>query len=74
MKPLYAARLEDLGPGDFVRIECACGRVELVPGNGLAERTRLPPYTPVVDLEARLRCRECNAKGKVVVSVRWAPS
>jgi hypothetical protein len=26
MIPLYAARIEDLGPGDFVQVECAgCG-------------------------------------------------
>ena len=26
MVPLYAARIEDLGPDDFVRVECiACG-------------------------------------------------
>ena len=57
--PLYAARIEDLGPGDFVRVECiACG-------------LRLPPYTPVLDLEPRLRCRECDARGKAVVSIRW---
>jgi hypothetical protein len=23
MMPLYAARIEDLGPGDFVKIDCA---------------------------------------------------
>jgi hypothetical protein len=28
--------------------------------NGL----RLPPYTPVLELEPRLRCRECDARGK----------
>jgi hypothetical protein len=33
---------------------------------------RLPPYTPVLDLERRMRCRESDAKGKAVVSVRWA--
>jgi hypothetical protein len=28
MVPLYAARIEDLGPGDFVRVEwIACGHV-----------------------------------------------
>jgi len=32
---------------------------------------RLPPYTPVLDLEPRLRCRECGARSKVVVSIRW---
>src|SRR5438105_1358811 len=25
MVPLYAARIEDLGPGDLVRVECAAG-------------------------------------------------
>ena len=28
-------------------------------------------YTPVLDLERKLRCRECDAKGKAVISVRW---
>jgi len=23
---------------------------------------RLPPYTPVLDLERKLRCRECGAR------------
>jgi hypothetical protein len=27
-----------------------------------------------LDLEPRLRCRECDAKGKVVVSTRWGGS
>ena len=31
----------------------------------------LPPYTPVLELEPRLRCRECDARGKAVVSIRW---
>src|ERR1051326_3576153 len=25
---------------------------------------RLPPYTPVLDLEPRRRCRECDVRGK----------
>jgi hypothetical protein len=32
----------------------------------------LPPYTPVLDLEPRLRCRECDARGKAMVSIKWA--
>jgi hypothetical protein len=32
MVPLYAARIEDLGPGDFVKVEClSCRHVELLP-------------------------------------------
>jgi len=31
----------------------------------------VPPYTPVLDLKRRLKCRECRWKGRAVVSVRW---
>jgi hypothetical protein len=35
MRPLYDARIEDLGPGDFLKVECAaCGHYELVPPIG----------------------------------------
>jgi hypothetical protein len=69
---LYATRIEDLGPRDFVRAECiACGHDELIPASALLQGLRLPPHTPVLDLEPRLRCRECDARGKAVVSVQW---
>ena len=72
MVPLYAARIEDLGPGDFVKAECiACGHDELIPASALLQGLRLLPHTPVLDLEPRLRCRECDAKGKAVVSIKW---
>ena len=72
--PLHAVRVEDLGPGDFVKIECsACGLDLLIPPKGLLHGLRLPPSMPVLDLESRFRCRECDARGKVVVvSIRWA--
>ena len=58
MVPLYAARIEDLGPGDFVRVECAaCGQDMLIPPSSLLNGLRLPPSTRVLDLEPRLRCR-----------------
>jgi hypothetical protein len=73
MKPLYDVRIEDLGSGDFVRVECgACGHEEFIPHFNLMHGLRLPPYTRVLDLAPRLRCRECDAKGKAVVSIRWA--
>ena len=72
MVPLYAAR-RDLGPGDFVRVEClACGHDELIPASMLSVGLRLRPFMPVVDLQPRLRCRECDARGRAVVSIRWA--
>jgi hypothetical protein len=30
LRPLYDARLEDLGPGDLVQVECACGHIMLL--------------------------------------------
>jgi len=73
MRPLYDARIEDLGPGDFLKVECAaCGHYELVPPIGLLQGWRLPPYMRVLDLEPRFRCRECDQRGKVVLSIRWA--
>ncbi len=71
MKPLYAARLEDLGPGGFVKVECVCGHDELIPAVGLLQGMGLSPDTPVMSLAQRMRCRECDAKGRAVVSVRW---
>jgi hypothetical protein len=36
MLPLYAARIEDLGPGDFVKVDCAaCHHVALLPPEAL---------------------------------------
>ena len=65
MVPLYAARIEDLGPGDFVRVECgACGHDVLIPASVLLQGLGCPPHTPVLDLEPWLRCRECDARGK----------
>ena len=72
MVPLYAARIEDLGPGDFVRTECAgCGHETLIPASALLQGLRLALTYRVLDLEPRLRCRECDARGKAVVSIRW---
>ena len=43
MRPLYDARIEDLGDGDFVRVECiACGHDEMIPRIGLVVGLRLP--------------------------------
>ena len=71
MVPLYAARIEHLGPGDLVKAECRCGHTEWLTAQML-ETAGVKPYTPVLDLEHKLRCRECDAKGKAVVSIRWA--
>jgi hypothetical protein len=72
MVPLYAARVEDLGPGDLIVVECgACGHTL---ASGIVHGLRLQPTEKVLDLAPRLRCRECDTKGRAVVSVKWATS
>jgi hypothetical protein len=71
MRPLYDARVEDLGPRDFVAVVCACGHSELLTAAmlrtaGVAEHQR------IVQLQRQMRCRECDEKGKADVSIRWA--
>jgi hypothetical protein len=76
MKPLYAARLEDLGPDDYVRVECACGHEALLLAEWLIRNAGLSPDQQVLKLERKFRCRECDRKGSASVMIRWhiAPS
>jgi hypothetical protein len=72
MIPLYAARVSDLKPGDFVGVECVCGHDEMIPAVALAQGLRLWPDERIVNLPPRLRCRKCDVKGRaVVVSEEW---
>jgi ribosomal protein S27E len=62
MLPLYAARIEDLGRGDFVKIDCAaCDHVALLAPDFLLQ-LGLSPRTKVLDLTGRVRCRGCGAR------------
>lgn len=71
MVPLYSARIEDLRSGDLVIVECgACGHDGLIHPSALPS-LGLGPDERVVDLAPRLRCRECDLKGKAVVSIKW---
>jgi hypothetical protein len=72
MRPFYDARIEDLGEGDYLRVECVCGHSEMVPRIGLVVGMRLPASMKVLDLQSRFRCRECDRKGSVSLSIRWA--
>ena len=71
MLPLYAARIEDLGLGDFVKVDCpACHHVALLTPEALV-KAGLSPTAKVLDLKGRLRCRGCRRKGRAVISVKW---
>jgi hypothetical protein len=53
MVPLYATRIEDLGRGDFVKVDCAaCGHTALLTPAFLA-RLGLEPRHRVLDLKDR---------------------
>lgn len=70
MVPLYAARLEDLGEGDLVKLECTCGHTELLTA-AMLRKAKVTLHEKLVDLAPRLRCRECDARGKTLVSIKW---
>jgi ribosomal protein S27E len=74
MVPLYAARIEDLGPGDFVKVDCAaCSHTALL-RPAFLDRLGLTPNQKVLDLKDRVRCRGCGARGRAVVSIKWGKS
>ena len=71
MVPLYAAKVEDLGPGDFVKIDCAaCSHTALL-APAFLTRLGLGPRQKVLDLKDRVRCRGCGVRGRAVVSIKW---
>jgi hypothetical protein len=71
MVPLYLARIERLGRGDLVKVDCAaCQHIALLTPEALL-RLGLRPSVKVLDLKGRLRCRGCRRKGRALVSVKW---
>ena len=71
MQPLYLARIEDLGRGDLVQVDCAaCHHVALLTPDFLL-RLGLSRQAKVLDLKSRVRCPGCGARGRAVVSVKW---
>jgi hypothetical protein len=43
MLPLYAARIEDLGPGDFIKVDCAaCHHIALLTPEALLRAGLIP--------------------------------
>jgi hypothetical protein len=64
MMPLYAARIGDLGTGDFVKVDCAaCHHVALLTPQALL-RGGLSPGVKVLDLKGRLRAAAAGGRGE----------
>jgi hypothetical protein len=71
MQPLYLARIEDLGHGDLVKVDCAAyNHVALLTPEFL-RRLGLSCQTKVLGLKKRVRCRGCGERGRAVVSIKW---
>ena len=71
MQPLYLARIEDLGRGDLVQVDCAaCHHIALLRPDSLL-RLGLSPQAKVLDLKERVRCRGCGKRGRAVISIKW---
>jgi len=71
MRALYEALLEHLGPRDLVIVECVCGHVEQLTGP-LLTAAGVQSYQVILDLQYRLRCRECDTRGKSLISIKWS--
>lgn len=67
--PLREARVSDLGLGEFVRVQCVCGRAEVLTAATLAT-AGVPPQQKMVDLGRRMHCEDCAARGCALVSVK----
>jgi hypothetical protein len=70
MLPLYAARIEDLGPGDFVKVDCAaCHHVALLTPEALL-RIGLGPAAKVLVDQRGAREGLRSRGGEALVRVR----
>ena len=70
MRALYEAPAPDLGTEDLVKVECICGHTELLRA-GMLTTAGVKPFQNILDLEYKLRCRECDRRGRVVISIKW---
>jgi ribosomal protein S27E len=74
MVPLSLAGIEDLGPGDFMQVDCAaCSHTALL-STAFLIRLGLSPRDKVLDLKDRVRCRSCGLHGQAIVSIKRAKS
>ena len=63
MVPLYAARIEDLGPVDFMVVEChSCNNVGLLSVRFLLS-LGFPPYTSIKGLQRHTPAAGATASG-----------
>jgi hypothetical protein len=72
MRAMPDTRLEDLGPRDYVAVQClSCDHSHLLTADRLKSADVKYDET-IADLVGRFRCRQCDRKGRVDVTIRWA--
>ena len=70
--PRYDFRLEDLRGFHLVLASCrACGHKAIIANSALQQGR--PNYTRLSDLERRLCCQKCGARGKASLEVELRP-
>lgn len=72
LPPRYAFRLKDLRVWHVVGVSCRICRHRAEITLAALMRSR-PGYTRLVDLEGRLRCRNCGARGRASLLVDLRP-
>ena len=72
LPPRYAFRLEDLRVWHVIRVSCRICRHRAEITAAALTRSR-PGYTRLADLEGRLRCRQCGARGQASLLVELRP-
>ena len=71
MRTLYDPRVEDLRPSDYVLVECTCSHTQLLT-RSMLDLYGLQPHDRIMELGSRMRCRQCDARGRVSISIKWA--
>jgi len=66
----YLIRMEDLRRWHRLVVRCRCGHVAVIPAAKL--KFGRDPNERLVDLERRLRCRNCGARGEHSVEIENA--
>lgn len=74
MLPLYAARVGDLSPGDFVKVDCAACDHTVLLSPAFLLRLGLAEHAKMLDLKVHARCRGGGVRDRAVVSIKWAKS
>jgi hypothetical protein len=70
--PQVDARVRDIGADDLVIVECLrCNYSESLTALML-KTAGLPSHAVIRDSDRRMRCGECDTRGHVSISIRWA--